>query len=84
MYEKLLQLPQVNFKGLNNNQIKRSIMKKDDRSFVVIYELLASNMGVDSSAPMNLSNLKKEELIFNPHIDQIAGQSFNRCLLNDS
>lgn len=68
---------------MNSNQIQRCIRKREDKSFVVIYELLFSNSGVESSSPISLQNLKKEDLIFNPHIPQIEGSSFNRALLSN-
>ncbi|CAD8167657.1 unnamed protein product [Paramecium octaurelia] len=83
VFEKLMQLQTVNFRGMTQTQIQKSIRKREDKSFVVIYDLLLGQLGVESSTPMTLHNLTMHDLIFNPQIPQIEGQSFNNCLLNE-
>ncbi|CAD8150007.1 unnamed protein product [Paramecium octaurelia] len=83
VFEKLMQLSSVNFNGMSHNQIQKSISKRENKSFVVIYDLLLGQIGIESSTSVNLHNLTKQDLIFNPKIPQFDGQSFENDLLTE-
>jgi 5'-AMP-activated protein kinase catalytic alpha subunit len=66
---------------MNEHQVKRAIQKREDRSFVVIYELLMSESVVETSANLRIQNLTKQELIFDPQLTIMDNYSFNFELL---
>ncbi|CAD8160277.1 unnamed protein product [Paramecium octaurelia] len=83
VFKRLMELPSVNVKGISHGYIQKSIRKRKDKSIVVMYDLLLGQMGIESSTPMNIHNLTKKDLIFNPHIPQLDGSSFDNVLLTD-
>lgn len=74
-YDKLIKLNKVNFRGLDEEQIKKSIKRRENYSFIIAYDLLVDDIMKSQivnrqlKTPSEVQPMQKQ--VFQPYIDGI-------------